>query len=122
MVIKCSGGIWLSVEKHDTGIYVRIGRDKPNVIKFKGYNEQRINPKLLCQQKAKSGRSGQDLFLWIINEQLPKPYNLAESNCQHFCFDVTQQFVDGDNPLPGRLALTVKNLIENKYRGGTSDA
>ena len=86
------------------------------------FTEQRINPKFLCQQKAKSGRSGQDLFLWIINEQLPKPYNLAESNCQHFCFDVTQQFVDGDNPLPGRLALTVKNLIENKYRGGTSDA
>ena len=80
--------------------------------------EPRIKPLFLYQRTAKSGRSIQDLLLWIINEQLPKPYNLAESNCQHFCFDFTQRFVDGENPLPGWLALTLQDLIGKQKSDG----
>jgi len=110
LVIECSGGIWLSVEKDDTGIHVRIGTDD-TVINFKEYNVPRINPSFLCWQTAKSGCSVQDLFVWIIERQLPLPYHVLESNCKHFCFDLADRFGDGQNSLPNYWALLVKDSI-----------
>lgn len=115
VVIECTDGIWLSVEKVDTGINMKIGKDKTNVINIRGQDEMRKAPSVLAQQNVQFDMSVYDLFAWIINTQLPQPYDVGNSNCNIFCFDLAQRFGEGVNPLPTKLAEVINEEKQKNH-------